>query len=196
MNRIITILFLLLILPQMALAQGKLRGRITDQETGEPLLGANVIVVGTSYGAATDVNGEYIILNLIPDVYEVKASYIGYQAKSISNVRINIGLTTGLAVMKINSDLGYRPVTFSELTTDEQFWKGCESCVNYDILVRTERKHCLCTGMLFDPQKEKNGKSKQKQNMMNKLKSFKASVLLKRKIGNEGKEGKKGIIKL
>jgi len=96
MNRIITILFLLLILPQMALAQGKLRGRITDQETGEPLLGANVIVVGTSYGAATDVNGEYIILNLIPAVYEVKASYIGYQAKSISNVRINIGLTTGL----------------------------------------------------------------------------------------------------
>jgi hypothetical protein len=80
----------------MALAQGKLRGQITDQETGEPLVGANVIIVGTSYGAATDINGEYIILNLIPDVYEVKASYIGYQSKSISNVRLNIGLTTGL----------------------------------------------------------------------------------------------------
>ena len=64
------------------------------------------------------------------------------------------GLTTGLAVMKINSDLGYRPVTFSELTNDEHFWKGCKSCVNYDILVRTERKHCLCTGMLFDPAKQ------------------------------------------
>lgn len=63
------------------------------------------------------------------------------------------GLTTGLAVMKINSDLGYRPVTFSELTDDEQFWKGCQSCVNYDILLRTQRKHCLCTGMLFDPMK-------------------------------------------
>ena len=61
------------------------------------------------------------------------------------------GLTTGLAVMKINSDLGYRPVTFSELTNDEAFWKGCQSCVNYDILQRTSRKHCLCTGMLFDP---------------------------------------------
>ena len=61
------------------------------------------------------------------------------------------GLTTGLAVMKINSDLGYRPVTFSELTNDEAFWKGCQSCVNYDILQRTNRKHCLCTGMLFDP---------------------------------------------
>lgn len=61
------------------------------------------------------------------------------------------GLTTGLAVMKINSELGYRPVTFSELTDDEEFWKGCESCVNHDILIRTQRKHCLCTGMLFDP---------------------------------------------
>ena len=96
MNRIITILFLLLLLPAMALAQGKLRGQVTDQETGEPLVGANVIIVGTSYGAATDLNGEYIILNLIPDVYEVKASYIGYQSQSISNIRINIGLTTGL----------------------------------------------------------------------------------------------------
>lgn len=61
------------------------------------------------------------------------------------------GLTTSLAVMKINSDLGYRPVTFSELTTDEEFWKGCQSCPYYDILVRTQRKHCLCTGMLMDP---------------------------------------------
>ncbi|MDZ7605813.1 MAG: GNAT family N-acetyltransferase [Cyclobacteriaceae bacterium] len=61
------------------------------------------------------------------------------------------GLTTSLAVMKINSELGYRPVTFSELTDDETFWKGCQSCVNYDILTRTKRKMCLCTGMLYDP---------------------------------------------
>lgn len=97
MNRLMTILFLLLLLPAMALAQsGKLRGQITDQETGEALVGANVIVVGTSYGAATDVNGEYIILNLVAGTYEVRASYIGYQAKAISNVRINADLTTGL----------------------------------------------------------------------------------------------------
>ncbi len=64
------------------------------------------------------------------------------------------GLTTGLAVMKINSELGYKPVTFSELTDDEAFWKGCQSCINYDILQRTGRKHCLCTGMLFDPAKD------------------------------------------
>ncbi len=66
------------------------------------------------------------------------------------------GLTTGLAVMKINSELGYRPVPFSELTDDESFWKGCQTCVNYDILQRTERRHCLCTGMLYDPATHKN----------------------------------------
>lgn len=61
------------------------------------------------------------------------------------------GLTTGLAVMKINSDLGYEPVTYSELTQDEAFWAGCKSCVNHDILMAKERKNCLCTAMLFDP---------------------------------------------
>jgi hypothetical protein len=53
--------------------------------------------------------------------------------------------------MKINSDLGYRPVTFSELTDDDKFWDGCSSCPNYDILNKNDRKHCLCTGMLYDP---------------------------------------------
>jgi hypothetical protein len=61
------------------------------------------------------------------------------------------GLTTGLAVMKINSDLGYEPVTYSELTDDEEFWKGCRSCTNHAILMSKERKNCLCTAMLYDP---------------------------------------------
>jgi hypothetical protein len=61
------------------------------------------------------------------------------------------GLTTGLAVMKINSDLGYEPVTYSELTQDEAFWAGCKSCVNYDILMSKNRQNCMCTAMLYDP---------------------------------------------
>ena len=61
------------------------------------------------------------------------------------------GLTTGLAVMKINSDLGYEPVTYSELTQDEEFWAGCKSCVNFEILMSKERKNCMCTAMLYDP---------------------------------------------
>jgi hypothetical protein len=64
------------------------------------------------------------------------------------------GITTSLPVMRINSDLGYKPVTFSELTQDEVFWQGCQSCPNYDVLSRTKRQYCLCTGMLFDPEKD------------------------------------------
>ncbi|MCP1300208.1 GNAT family N-acetyltransferase [Chryseobacterium sp. S0630] len=65
------------------------------------------------------------------------------------------GLTTGLAVMKINSDLGYKPVIYSELTQDEEFWNGCKNCVNYEILMMKERKNCLCTAMLFVPENDK-----------------------------------------
>jgi GNAT superfamily N-acetyltransferase len=83
-------------------------------------------------------------------------------AKAIKNKIFNLsrekypeakifGLTTGLAVMKINSDLGYEPVTYSELTQDEAFWAGCKSCVNYEILMSKERKICMCTAMLYDP---------------------------------------------
>lgn len=60
------------------------------------------------------------------------------------------GITTSHAVMKINTELGYVPVPFSELTDDEEFWNGCRSCPNHDILTRTHRRMCLCTGMLYD----------------------------------------------
>jgi len=64
------------------------------------------------------------------------------------------GITTSDVVMKINSDLGYRPVAFQKLTNDEAFWKGCQSCNNYDILTRTNKKMCLCTGMLSPSKNE------------------------------------------
>lgn len=60
-------------------------------------------------------------------------------------------ITTSLPVMKLNSRMGYKPVTFSELTDDEEFWQGCQGCCNFDILQRNNRRMCLCTGMLFDP---------------------------------------------
>lgn len=66
------------------------------------------------------------------------------------------GLTTGAAVMKINSELGYIPVAYSDLTDDNEFWKGCQSCVNYEILMSKNRQNCLCTAMLYDPQAKKN----------------------------------------
>ena len=81
---------------------------------------------------------------------EIKKKVFELSRKRYPDAKI-FGLTTGLAVMRINSGLGYKPVTYSELTTDDEFWKGCQSCVNYEILVMKERKNCFCTAMLFDP---------------------------------------------
>ena len=81
---------------------------------------------------------------------EIKNKIFELSRKKFPEAKI-FGLTTGLAVMKINSDLGYEPVTYSELTSDEDFWKGCRSCVNFEILTEKDRKNCLCTAMLYDP---------------------------------------------
>ena len=99
------------------------------------------------------------------------------------------GLTTGLAVMKINSELGYEPVTYSELTQDEAFWAGCKSCVNYDILMSKERKNCLCTAMLFDPKdhyepKETQDHFEKHSQVYERLLKIKQSKFLKRLKGN------------
>ena len=61
-------------------------------------------------------------------------------------------LTSGAAVMSMNTRLGYQPVTFADLTDDEAFWRGCEGCINVDVLQRTGRKYCICTAMLYDPE--------------------------------------------
>ena len=61
-------------------------------------------------------------------------------------------LTSGAAVMTMNTQLGYQPVTFADLTDDEAFWRGCEGCINVDVLHRTDRKYCICTAMLYDPE--------------------------------------------
>ena len=96
------------------------------------------------------------------------AGKIKEKAKELSTVLFPgsklFGLTTSLAVMKINSSLGYKPVTFSELTDDADFWSGCESCPYYDILVRTKRTQCLCTAMLIDQLEEKKEEKDQIKN--------------------------------
>lgn len=92
-------------------------------------------------------------------------------------------ITTGLAVMKMNSDLGYKPVTFSELTDDQSFWKGCQTCKNFDVLTRTEQKMCLCTGMLYDPSKKEASKTEEHdydKKVWTRLKNIKQSMFLKK----------------
>ncbi len=111
---------------------------------------------------------------------KIKKAIFELSITKFPNAKI-FGITTGLAVMKINYDLGYKPVTFSELTDDPDFWKGCQTCKNFDVLTRTDQKMCLCTGMLYDPEsatkKDKivNGKA------FKRLKSIKESLFLKKK---------------
>lgn len=107
---------------------------------------------------------------------KIKEQAFKLSRKSFPNAKL-FGLTTSLAVMKINSDLGYYPVTFSELTDDDQFWKGCQSCVNYEILQSKGRKNCLCTGMLYDASQKK----KKRWNFLEKIGVLKRLKRIKEK---------------
>lgn len=119
----------------------------------------------------------------------IKAATFQLSRKKFPDAKI-FGLTTGAAVMKINSELGYKPVIYDELTQDEQFWNGCQSCVNFDILQSKDRKGCICTAMLYNPSWEEDQKPKRKKwqgrelekdfKLFNRWTKFKKYVLLKR----------------
>lgn len=142
---------------------------------------------------------------------QIKYKIFALSRKMYPQAKI-FGLTTGLAVMKINSELGYEPVTYSELTDDENFWAGCKSCVNYDILMSKNRKNCMCTAMLYDPKdhqepeataRDFNKKSKIYERFM-RLKQKRLIRYLKKKMAdkaaktpqNNGTPAKKSILSL
>jgi Acetyltransferase (GNAT) family len=146
-------------------------------------------------------HGEYVAnsgLIVAPDFRKsgvaksIKKRIFDLSREKYPNSKI-FGLTTGLAVMKINSDLGYEPVTYSELTQDEAFWAGCKSCVNYEILMSKERKNCMCTAMLYDPKdhyepEETKEFFKEKKNVFERLLRIKQWKLL-RPFMKKDKEG-------
>lgn len=101
----------------------------------------------------------------------IKEVIFNYSREKYPKAKL-FGLTTGLAVMKINSNLGYKPVTYSELTQDDVFWSGCKSCVNYEILISKERKNCLCTAMLYNPNESRTVENKNSTQSENDQKLF------------------------
>ena len=80
----------------------------------------------------------------------IKEKVFKHSRAMFPNAKI-FSITTGAAVMKMNYELGFRPVTFAALTDDPEFWKGCQGCRNYQILEANEYRMCLCTGLLYDP---------------------------------------------
>lgn len=145
-----------------------IRGKIEDGKAVIALDGDTL--VGFCY-IETWSHGKYVAnsgLIVSPDYRKmgiaktIKRKVFELSRKKYPEAKI-FGITTSLAVMKINSELGYEPVTFSELTTDDAFWDGCQSCPNYDVLTRTNRRICLCTGMLYDPEKDDQKRAEQRQ---------------------------------
>ncbi len=112
---------------------------------------------------------------------KIKTKVFDYSLRKYPNAKV-FGITTGLAVMKINSDLGYKPVPFSELTSDPSFWRGCQTCTNYEILKSKDNKMCLCTGMLYDPKEQQKTPIKHPFNLkvLSRLKKIKEALFLKK----------------
>lgn len=104
----------------------------------------------------------------------IKMKIFNLSRKKFPNSKI-FSITTNNTVIKINTKLGFKPVSFSKLTDSNKFWNGCKSCINFDILNKNKRKICLCTGLLFSPknlEKEKN-KKKSHDNYYDYLKKIK-----------------------
>ena len=110
---------------------------------------------------------------------KIKSKIFNYSQEKFPDAKI-FGITTGLAVMKINYELGYKPVTFSELTNDPEFWKGCQTCRNYDVLQRTNQIMCLCTGMLYDGKGNGRKKHPYDSKILSRLKRIKQNLFLKK----------------
>ncbi len=132
---------------------------------------------------------------------QIKSAIFQLSRTNYPNAKI-FGLTTGAAVMKINSELGYKPVIYAELTEDEKFWSGCQSCVNYEILKSKNRQACICTAMLYNPAWEENQKPKRTKwkgreldkdfKLFERWVKFKKSVLLTPKSRGGAKRNKNG----
>lgn len=127
---------------------------------------------------------------------EIKKEVFKLSRKRYPDAKI-FGLTTGAAVMKINSELGYYPVSYSDLTTDEDFWKGCQSCVNYPILMSKNRSNCLCTAMLYEPKNVKKAEQKKLSSEFKKnLNLFERLINIKRAMFLNFAKGKEALVKV
>jgi len=112
LEKILVILFFAFAFSKIATAgtTGKIAGKILEASTGEPLIGANILLIGTHYGGAADIDGNYYILNIPPGVYSIKASSIGFSPKTIQNVRVSVDQTT-----RINIELGEETIEFQDV---------------------------------------------------------------------------------
>ncbi len=117
---------------------------------------------------------------------KIKKKAFEHSKKMFPNAKL-FGLTTSLPVMKINSDLGYIPVTYDHLTKDEAFWNGCQSCVNYQVLMSKNKSNCLCTAMMYNPKakSEKRWNFIKKSRLYARYSEMKKNRMLKKQNGGK-----------
>ena len=135
-NKLFALLICLLIFQLGTLVQagttGKISGKIIDKKTGEALIGANVIIIGTTMGASSDLDGNYYILNIPPGEYQVKASMVGYSSFTIQKVRVSVDQTTKLDFELTSESIelsdvlvtAEKPLVRKDLTSTEQNISG------------------------------------------------------------------------
>jgi outer membrane receptor protein involved in Fe transport len=110
-NKLLYLFFLLIIIPvNLFAAAGKIAGKVTDAETGEPLIGINVLIEGTAIGAATGIDGSFIINNVEPGVYSLVFSGVGYQKKIVTNVTVASDFTTSIDIELSSEAVGLETV--------------------------------------------------------------------------------------
>ncbi|MDZ7346098.1 MAG: TonB-dependent receptor, partial [candidate division KSB1 bacterium] len=138
MKRIAFFLLILLAEPVFSGSTGKIVGKVTDADTGEPLPGVNVVIEGTTLGAATDLNGEFFILRVPPGTVTVSASMIGYQTLKIESVRASIDKTTELrfALKPIALDLGETVTIVAERPLIERDLTSTTATVGSEVISR------------------------------------------------------------
>jgi len=160
-----------------AIARGTGIAKRSPESIGEKILAGKAVIALTEYGKWVGFQylevweeGKFVSnsgLIVSPEYRNagvasaIKDKIFKLSRYKYPNARV-FSITTGLAIMKLNTGLGFEPVTYSEITKDENFWEGCKSCVNYDVLTGKKRCNCLCTAMLFDPEKKEKTKRREK----------------------------------
>ena len=165
---------------ESALQRGTGIARRTPEYIAQKIRGGKAVValcddrlIGFSYRESWE-HGDYVATSglIVDPEFRRLGLAARIKAKTFELARLRFpfaklfSITTSLPVMKLNTQMGYKPVTFSELTDDEEFWAGCKGCVNFDILQRNNRRMCLCTGMLYDPKAKLERPSKRAPYMM------------------------------
>ena len=122
--RVILLILLAVCTSAFAQSKGSISGKISDKSTNEDLIGANIIIVGTSTGTSSDIDGSYSIRSLVPGRYQIRVSYISYQTMVVDNILIEAGKDT-----RVNVQLEPAATELNEIVVSAEALKSTEAAI-------------------------------------------------------------------